>query len=446
MKTKFSIDFNLVFKKNQKEIDDLGADDQVRILNYLKDLKQRTLLNTIDKAPLFSSDGHSKLRLLHELYFFTVKNYVEKIFLASLEPKIRQNIFMFAFGRLFSRVNDIGVQACTDFDFNIVFDDSIVSKKDKIMAPLLEMKEILWREFSIEAEVNPKFSVISFSELQSRFSGDGRKSLQYVLFYKSIEKNYFVFVENKRIRDFIDQHIAELNDLLVFEQFLGLFSSHRNSFFRIKRGEALEIIPDNDTRHQKVYNVIGSIPFRRKLKSGNLIVMSPIPEDWYFSMKYMVNRVYDYVCAMLAKGVSLSGIGLEDHDYLYIREANLIMLILQELKFNQLSTERFGVQHQLYDFSYISSKRIHFFSSIHPVQFQAALKRIIYELNVVPRVDDFDRIDALFKKKKYIHVLWVICTCVEYWVTRKVVKIMNCDAFKDLRAQKDYQDFLCDRW
>ena len=63
------------------------------------------------------------------------------------------------------------------------------------------------------------------------------------------------------------------------------------------------------------------------------------PPDWYFSMKYFVNRVYDYVCAMQNAGYSLEEIGFDrvspelgvDPDYRFLRNAHRTMLYFQEL-------------------------------------------------------------------------------------------------------------------
>lgn len=79
-------------------------------------------------------------------------------------------------------------------------------------------------------------------------------------------------------------------------------------------------------------------------------------------MKYMVNRVYDYVCAMRSLGHRLRDIGFgkpgsssgADPDFEYLRAAHGLMLYLQELI--QTSIGAFGIE---VDFGWISGSRFH---------------------------------------------------------------------------------------
>jgi len=382
--------FTFVFPAEQKKIDRIDPKDKKSILQFIQDTERKTIFNSINKAPLISKSKHgkSRLKIIHELYIFIVKNYIKKILLASFNKKIKDNIFMFSFGRLFSKFNDVGVQVCTDFDFNIIINDVIVSEKKKILKSLNNMKKLFWQEYKIEVEINNSFTVITFSELKKRIGRQNRDCLKYSMFYKSIEGNYYIFNDNQKIREYILKKTSVLSDLLIFEQYLGLYSGNKNSFFRIKRGDPLVIIPDIDSGKKRVSNVIGSKKFRKMLKVSNLMLVNKIPEEWYFSMKYMVNRVYDYICAMRAKDYSFTDIGFEKSDYKYIREVNLMMLFLQGIKYVRLNKERFGVSHDKYDFSYISSYRIKFFSAIHPKIFGDAIKSIIYDMKIIPRNDD----------------------------------------------------------
>jgi hypothetical protein len=159
-------------------------------------------------------------------------------------------------------------------------------------------------------------------------------------------------------------------------------------------------------------------------------------------MKYMVNRVYDYVCAIRARGYDFKDIGLEKHDYEYIRKANVCMLILQELKYEHLKTERFGVHHSHYDFSYISAQRIHFFSSINPIPFRTVVQRILFDLNMVFRSEDLRRIELCIKKKKYDNAFWFFLCLVEFWISRKVAKLLMGPVLEDMRKLENYNDYL----
>lgn len=440
--TKQAINFKNISIGDQKKIDRLYKSEPESVLSFLEDLNKSKLLNSISKAALISKNGNSRLKLIHEHYFFIIKNYVEKILLSAFDKKIKKNIYMFSFGRLFSKHNDIGVQTCTDFDFNLILDDSIASEQKCIIKSLEKMKAVLWNKFKIEVEINDSFSVLTFSELKRRIGKKDNQAFKHLLFYKSVEDNHYIFNDNVKIREYIASRTSRVSDLFIFEQYLGFFSSNKNSYFRIKRGDSLEIIPDNEDEARAVHSVIGSDLFRRRLKTGSLLTLNAIPREWYFSMKYMVNRVYDYVCAMKARGYSLAEIGLEEHDYNYIREANLIMLILQELKFERLDTERFGVEHSHYDFSYISGSRIQFFSSITPARFGNTIKSIMYDLKVIPRYEDLTRIEGYIKKNKLGHALWFLFGVVEFWISKKIAKLLGGDVLKDMKKFKKYDEYM----
>jgi len=106
--------------------------------------------------------------------------------------------------------------------------------------------------------------------------------------------------------------------------------------------------------------VIGSKAFslycRRRFPLGLFVS----PPEWYFSMKYFVNRVYDYVCAMRGHGHELADIGFNaprkkdgvDPDYRYLRNAHKLMLHLQELIQTRLGA--YGVE---VDCSWMSGTR-----------------------------------------------------------------------------------------
>ena len=84
------------------------------------------------------------------------------------------------------------------------------------------------------------------------------------------------------------------------------------------------------------------------------------PPEWFFSMKYFVNRAYDYVCAMRNHGHSLETIGFDaprkqdgiDPDYRYLRNAHKLMLHLQGLIQN-----RIGAYGLMVDYSWMSGTR-----------------------------------------------------------------------------------------
>ena len=117
--------------------------------------------------------------------------------------------------------------------------------------------------------------------------------------------------------------------------------------------EPLVIGLDGTCDNLAVHTVVGSRSFgywhRRHFPQGLFVS----PPEWHFSMKYFVNRVYDYICAMRNEGYTIEELGFKprskpgsvtarnshkcshstgvDPDYLYIRNAHKLMLFLQEL-------------------------------------------------------------------------------------------------------------------
>ena len=117
---------------------------------------------------------------------------------------------------------------------------------------------------------------------------------------------------------------------------------------------------DGSCDKAEVTSVIGSRAFslycRRRFPLGLFVS----PPEWYFSMKYFVNRVYDYVCAMRVHGRSLAEIGFDaprkvdgvDPDYRFLRNAHKLMLHLQELVRTRIGA--YGVE---VDYSWMSASR-----------------------------------------------------------------------------------------
>ena len=133
------------------------------------------------------------------------------------------------------------------------------------------------------------------------------------------------------------------------------------SFTKIRTdAEPLYIGEDGTCERIGVSAVIGSKAFglycRRHFPLGLFVA----PPEWFFSMKYLVNRVYDYVCAMRSHGHSLESIGFDapglrdgiDPDYRFLRNAHKLMLHLQELIQTRIGAYGFEV-----DYSWISGAR-----------------------------------------------------------------------------------------
>jgi hypothetical protein len=133
--------------------------------------------------------------------------------------------------------------------------------------------------------------------------------------------------------------------------------------------------------------VIGSAVFdlySRRLFPQNLLVSPP---EWHFSMKYYVNRVYDYVCAMRNLGYALESIGFRDKggegggeaDYRYLRNAHKLMLHLQEITRGTM-----GAYTENVDSSYISRARFLRFIEIGGDRFHADFTAMVVKGELIP--------------------------------------------------------------
>ena len=164
---------------------------------------------------------------------------------------------------------------------------------------------------------------------------------------------------------------------ILFEYFLGLESA-KPSLMKLRMDrEPLPIIADGSGECLRVRNVIGSAAFGRYCHSFFPREFFIPPPDWVFSMKYFVNRVYDYVCAMLNLGYRLPEIGFDvsggrDPDFLFVKNAHRMMLFLQELI--QLNSSTFG---SFSDFSYMSRARFIRFAEIRGEKFRKDFEELI---------------------------------------------------------------------
>ncbi|HSV57175.1 MAG TPA: hypothetical protein VLH39_08745, partial [Magnetospirillaceae bacterium] len=125
---------------------------------------------------------------------------------------------------------------------------------------------------------------------------------------------------------------------------------------------------------QHCYRTLRKIPFAS-------------PPVWYFSMKYFVNRVYDYICAMRNLGYSLEEVGFDsrgtrggpDPDYNFLRNAHRLMLYLQELM--HLSMKTFGMD---CDYSYISRPRFLRFMEVSGQKFRKDFEELVLGGGILP--------------------------------------------------------------
>jgi len=321
------------------------------------------------------SDDYLKPRA--ELYRFIVIEWIRLIFIPSLKPRVARELFMFGLGRLFSTYNDMGCQHCTDVDLNIVAGDVLSrSDLDYLAARLEELRRRLYELFGIVLEIDPAYTILKASEVAARLAhADAEIREANARFYKSNERSIHVISDNAAIREGLFSLVRSEPDSRIFENFLGI-RGDKPGYAKLRAGsQRLSLIAEGG---EKVLAgaVIGSKPFdtycRKSLIPGHFLS----PPDWVFSMKYFVNRVYDYVGAMRCHGHSIEAIGfdsMEDPDYRFLRSAHKLMLYLQELI--TISIGSYGGAKC--DYSYISRSRFLRFMEINGDKFRADFEGMV---------------------------------------------------------------------
>lgn len=315
------------------------------------------------------------LRPRKELSSFVLRNWVNGIFLPSLRKGLDGKFFLFGLGRMFSAYNDVGVQSCSDADLNFVLKDDVPALcRAQLEKELLKLRREAFDRFGIVIEIHPEYTIQDEAGVEAAFSDpDPAKRLGSALFYKSNEKSIFVFKDHPEIRAKVFSRVSVLPDSCLFEHFLGL-TSGKNSYMKIRLDKApLAIVEDFTYERRFTTAVIGSREFGRYCYKVFRKAPFLSPPDWYFSMKYFVNRVYDYVCAMRNMGYSLEQIGFDsedskggpDFDYVFLRNTHKLMLYLQELL--QLSMGSYSMD---VDYSYISRTRFLRLMEIHGDKFR----------------------------------------------------------------------------
>lgn len=340
----------------------------------IRNLDFRTL------APKTIEDDYLKPR--KDLSSFVLRNLVNGVFLPSLKPGLADELFLFGLGRMFSAYNDVGVQSCTDADLNFVL-KTTVSKTNRtnLERELYKLRKEAFDHFGILIEIHPEYTIQNETDLDAAFSHpDPAKRLGVALFYKSNEKSIFVFKDHPDIRAKVFSRVRALPDSCLFEHFLGLQSA-KNSFLKIRLDKTpLAVLEEYACEQIFTRAVIGSRVFGQYCFRTFRKAPFASPPVWYFSMKYFVNRVYDYVCAMRNMGYSLEQIGFDsedskggsDPDYLFLRNAHKLMLYLQELI--QMSMQSYDME---CDCSYISRARFLRFMEIDGDKFRENFEELV---------------------------------------------------------------------
>jgi hypothetical protein len=321
------------------------------------------------------------LRPRQDLYLFILFNWITRLFMPRLDQRIAKNLLVFGVGRIFSAYNDVGVQYCTDADLNFVLRDS-ATKSDvaRLNAAVRDLKQRMWDIFFIIVEVDASFTVLKERDINARLAATNEETrLAATLFYKGNARSLFVLYDNPEIRNAVFGPVRELPDTLIFENFLGN-NPIKSTFARLREGIAqLAVISDSTQQKESVETLIGTRGFMHCCRQLVAIHPDLYPPQWCFSMKYTVNRVYDYVSAMVHAGYTLREIGFTgktDPDYQFLCQSHRLMLFLQELIHIKLDT-----YNRLSDYSYISSERFTGFMDTPKGSFRTDFDEIVLSSN-----------------------------------------------------------------
>jgi hypothetical protein len=297
------------------------------------------------------------LKPRQDLYLFILYNWIRRIFVPSLDSAIGDNLLIFGIGRIFSAYSDIGVQYCTDADLNFVVHDCLSRSEVSTLAlEVGKLKQRIWDLFGIIVEVDVSFTVLTVAEIRSRLAQKDRDArVAATLFYKGNSKSLFVLHDNPDLRTDVFGDVQRLPDALLFDQFLG-GNPVKPTFLRLREGLAsLSVVADDTQQKEKARFLIGTNEFFHQCRLLSAIHPELYPPSWCFSMKYTVNRVYDYISAMRQAGHALTEIGFSgerDPDYLFIHQSHRLMLLLQELIHVKLDTFNY-----LCDYAYMCAER-----------------------------------------------------------------------------------------
>lgn len=338
-------------------------------MSYYSEQSRKINPSQIQDVQAINLESHV-LKPRQDLYLFTVYNWITGIFLPSLESDLVENLFVFGIGRIFSAYSTKGVQFCTDADLNFVVDDSISDKKTQYLrSGVVSFARRMWDLFNIIIEVDDSFTVLPVSRIKKRLADKNENSrLAATLFYKGNAESHFVLLANDAIKEEVFSSVRSLPDQLLLENFIGE-NPVKPTFIRLKKETAkLTVLADDIQQKESASFVIGSKTFDKQCRILHAINAELYPPDWCFSMKYSVNRVFDYVSAMQHAGYTFEEIGFsgpQDSDYTFLLQSHRLMLFLQEIIHVKLDTYNY-----LSDYSYITRKRFEDFMTMPKSSFR----------------------------------------------------------------------------
>jgi hypothetical protein len=352
--------------------DGAGLERIARFLSEVFVERNRSIRNGDFQSLDPASVVEDYLRPRRELYRFVVIHWIRLVFLPGLRPKAAEGLLVFGLGRLFSTYNDMGVQHCTDVDLNFVARDGASDADLGYLRERLEALQAELREnFGVRLELCADYTLLREGEVAARLGHEDEGIREANRrFYKSNEGSISVIQDQGEMRERLFSRVRSEPDSRLFENYLGL-ESGKQSYAKLRVGERLRLVAEGGQEVASA-SVIGSKPFDAYCKRLFPRRHFLSPPDWHFSMKYFVNRVYDYVAAMRNLGHGLEEIGFDtpdpdlderasssrrartglDPDYRYLRNAHKLMLYLQEL-----ITIAMPTYNEDSDYSYISRAR-----------------------------------------------------------------------------------------
>jgi hypothetical protein len=390
---------NLFLRSHQEKLKEIGLAGGTHEINKLMSRVYTTLNNAIDSTDIHHLNPFTIARDIliprQELYFFVLTNWVKYVFIPSLNPRFADSLLIFGIGRIFSLYNDTGIQYCSDADLNFVVrntvqDDGIVEIKKAVEI----LRKTILEKFNIIIESKPGFIIRTEQEIHDKLSSsDPHERMETILFYKSNESSLFVLHDNPMLHESIFSKIRQYPDSMLFTHYLGDNTS-KPTITRIRAGRTkLPILVDQNKQTAMVSSVIGSKSFKINARRLALVHPDLYPGEWYFSIKYTVNRVYDYVSALLHQDYSLTEIGftgVDDPDYRFICNTHALMLYLQELTHIKLDS----FNDELSDHSYMSSQRFVLFIQVGGDGFYRVFENMIIKGGLL----------LLRQQKQYIHL------------------------------------------
>jgi hypothetical protein len=313
---------------------DIGVTGKMRKLMEIQQKRQQE----IDQLPnVLPREPQQKLLHTKLLNEFLIKTFIEEIFLPDLfdkYPHLENSMFMFGFGRLLSEYNKLGASAGSDMDSNVIVGSvqetgSIICENENDVETIKEelklAQEILAAYLHLDMEIDEEFTVRTFDEFEEIILTDSIEAQ----FYISIQTDYYCFYTPPTIIEVdFQKSISIAREIFNQSPIQAIFEENLNKSSKYSIGIIHNKAKAQSGKTQKLKTINGE-SVREVIGSGY-----EQPDNWYFSMKYTVNRFYDFLYKLESlKGtsdeVTLADAGLDQADALFIKNAHNMALALQ---------------------------------------------------------------------------------------------------------------------